>query len=135
MDITWEPAKGQFILEEAALQIGQSRAYVSGVFGMGLDPTFGPTLGISLRARDVVIQPDDMAAPDAPFDTMEFSGWSAPLYGALGIDRLIARKGEATVETAGRVDMLQAGLGIDLTLVGQGVSADDVKRLWPYVTG
>jgi hypothetical protein len=135
LDITWEPAKGQFILEEGALQIGQSKAYVSGVFGMGLDPTFGPTLGISLTAREVVIHPDDMDAPAEPFDTMEFSGWSAPLYGALGIDRLIARKGEATVETAGRIDMLQAGLGIDMKLVGQGVSADDVKRLWPYVMG
>lgn len=135
MDITWAPKDGQFILNEAALQIGKSSAYLSGVVAMGLDPVFGPTLAIALKARDVVIQPNEMAAPEAPFESMEFSGWSAPLYGALGIDRLIARKGEAVVETAGRIDMLQAGLGIDLSLVGQGVSADDVKRLWPYVMG
>ncbi len=135
MDITWAPEDGQFILNEAALQIGRSKAYISGVFAMGLDPVFGPTLGISLKARDVAIHPNEMAAPDEPFDTMEFSGWSAPLYGALGIDRLIARKGDATVETTGRIDMLQAGLGIDLALAGQGVSADDVKRLWPYIMG
>jgi hypothetical protein len=66
---------------------------------------------------------------------MEFSGWSAPLYGALGVDRFFARKGEATVETAGRMDMLQSGLGVEMTVTGQGVSADDVKRLWPYVMG
>ena len=86
-----------------------------------------------LNAKDVVVQPQDMVAPDAPFDSVEFSGWSAPLYGALGIDRLVVRKGEATVEAAGRMDMLQAGLGVDLTLAGQGVSADDAKRLWPYL--
>lgn len=135
MDITWAPEDGQFILNEAALQIGQSRAYLSGVFAMGLDPKYGPTIGLSLKARDVALQPEDMAAPQTPFDSVEFTGWSAPLYGALGIDRLIARKGDATVEGAGRFDMLQAGLGIDMTLAGQGVSADDLKRLWPYVMG
>lgn len=135
MDITWNPEAGQFTLNEAALQIGQSSAYVSGIFAMGLDPNFGPTIGISLNARDVVIHPNDMAAPAEPFETMEFSGWSAPLYGALGIDRFLARKGDATVETTGRVDMLRAGLGIDMTVAGQGVSADDLKRLWPYIMG
>lgn len=133
MNINWAPEKGQFTLEESALQIGQSSARVSGVFALGLDSKFGPTTGIALKATDVRIQPGDMEAPAEPFDSMEFSGWSAPLYGALGIDRLIARKGAATIETTGRLDMLQKGLGVDLTLAGQGVSADDVKRLWPYV--
>lgn len=135
MDITWSPSSGQFALEDAAIQIGKSSARISGIFAMGLDPAYGPTIGISLKARDVALQPNDMAAPELPFESMDFSGWSAPLYGALGIDRFIARKGDATVETAGRVDMLQAGLGIDMTVVGQGVSADDLKRLWPYVMG
>ncbi|KRA42583.1 AsmA-like C-terminal domain-containing protein [Devosia sp. Root635] len=135
LDITWVPEAGQFILDEAALQIGQSSAYISGVFAMGLDPTYGPTLGLSLHARDVVIHPNDMAPPAEPFETMDFSGWSAPLYGALGIDRFLARKGEATVETTGRIDMLRAGLGIQMTVAGQGVSADDLKRLWPYIMG
>ncbi len=133
LDIDWTPATGQFALREAALQIGESSARLSGVFAMGLDPTYGPTLGISLNARQVAVQPNDMAAPEQPFDSMAFSGWSAPLYGALGIDRLVVRKGEAMVEAAGRMDMLQAGLGVDLTLAGQGVSADDMKRLWPYL--
>lgn len=135
MDITWSPAEGQFILNDAALQIGQSSAKISGIFAMGLDPVYGPTIGISLKARDVFLHPNDMAAPEQPFDTVEFSGWSAPLYGALGIDRLQARKGDAIVETAGRIDMLRAGLGLSMTIAGQGVSADDLKRLWPYVMG
>ncbi len=135
MDITWQPDAGRFVLDDAAIQIGQSSAHISGIFAMGLDPTFGPTIGISLTARDVVLHPNDMAAPEAPFETMEFSGWSAPLYGTLGIDRFLARKGDAVVETTGRIDMLQAGLGIDMTVAGQGVSADDLKRLWPYIMG
>jgi hypothetical protein len=135
LDITWKPGSGQFVLSDAALQIGQSSARISGVFAMGLDPKFGPTIGMSIKAKDVVIHPNDMAAPAEPFETMDFSGWSAPLYGALGIDRFIARKGAATVETTGRIDMLQAGLGIDMSVAGQGVSADDLKRLWPYIMG
>ena len=135
MDITWSPAEGQFKLADAALQIGESSARVSGVFALGLDPTFGPTIGISMTMRDVFIHPNDMAAPAEPLETVEFSGWSAPLYGALGIDRLLATKGAARIETTGRIDMLQAGLGLDVTLAGQGVSADDLKRLWPYLMG
>ncbi len=133
LDIVWAPEKGQFILNEGALQIGQSTTYLSGIFAMGLDPTYGPTMGISLKARDLSLNPGDMDAQAAPLDSVDFSGWSAPLYGALGIDRVVATKGDGTVEATGRVDMLQDGLGIDLTIVGQGMSADDVKRLWPYV--
>lgn len=135
MDITWNPAKGQFILADAALQIGQSSARISGVFAMGLDPAYGPTIGISLKARDVAIHPNDMAAPEQPFESMDFYGWSAPLYGALGIDSFVARKGDAIVETRGRIDMLVDGLGLDMSVAGQGVSADDLKRLWPYIMG
>ncbi|WP_375451032.1 AsmA-like C-terminal domain-containing protein [uncultured Devosia sp.] len=135
MDITWSPAEGQFKLADAALQIGQSSAHVSGLFAMGLDPAFGPTIAISLNARDITIHPGDMDAPAEPFDTLDFSGWSAPLYGALGIDRLVATKGAARIETTGRLDMLQAGLGLDMTVAGENVGADDLKRLWPYMMG
>lgn len=132
MDIDWAPEKGQFVLQDSAIQIGKSSGRISGVFAMGLDKRFGPTMGMKLTATDVFIHPDDMEAPTAPFDTIEFSGWSAPLYGALGIDQVLARKGEGTIEAAGRFDVLQAGMGVDLTVVGQGVSADDLKRLWPF---
>lgn len=135
LDIAWNPANGQFTLADAALQIGQSSARISGVFGMGLDPKYGPTIGISFKARDVVLHPNDMAAPEQPFESMDFSGWSAPLYGAMGIDRFIARKGDATVETTGRIDMLQEGAAVDMTVVGAGISADDLKRLWPWLMG
>lgn len=135
MNIHWSPESGQFTLDPAALHVGQSSAQIAGTFALGLDATFGPTIGISLKATDVFVHPNDMAAPAEPFETMEFSGWSAPLYGALGVDRFSARKGEALVETTGRMDMLQAGLGVEMTVTGQGFSADDVKRLWPYVLG
>jgi hypothetical protein len=135
LEVAWLPASGQFVLEEGALQIGRSSARVSGIFAMGLDAAFGPTIGIALKARDVAIHPNDMDAPETPFDAVELSGWSAPLYGAVGIDRLVARKGDAMVEAAGRLDLVQSGLGVDMTLAGQGVSADDFKRLWPYVMG
>lgn len=135
MEIDWKPALGQFELADAAIQIGQSRARISGTFALGLDATFGPTIGMSIKARDVSLQPGDMEAPELPFDSMVFSGWSAPLYGALGIDRFIARKGDAIIESNGRMDMLQAGLSARLKVAGTGVSADDIKRIWPYFMG
>jgi hypothetical protein len=135
MDIDWKPDLGQFRLADSAIQIGQSKARISGIFAMGLDKTYGPTIGISLRASDVALHPNDMAAPEQPFDTMDFSGWSAPLYGAMGIDRFVAKKGDAVIETTGRMDLLQAGLGVDMTVAGKGVTADDIKRIWPYFMG
>ncbi len=135
MDIAWSPAQGQFELADAALQIGQSSAKIRGKFGMGLDPSYGPTIGITLSANDVVIAPNDMDLPVRPFTSMEFSGWSAPLYGALGIDRMLAIKGDTRIETTGRVDMLKAGLGFALTIAGEDITADDLKRLWPSLTG
>ncbi|MBJ3784491.1 AsmA-like C-terminal domain-containing protein [Devosia sediminis] len=135
LEVTWDPSLGQFSMKEGALRIGQSSALVSGTFVLGLDTTYGPTIGMSISARDVAIHPNDMEAPEAPFDTVEFSGWSTPLYGAMGIDRLIARRGDAVVETAGRMNLLQSGIGLDMTIAGQGVTADDFKRLWPYIMG
>ncbi|KKB83684.1 hypothetical protein VW29_13350 [Devosia limi DSM 17137] len=135
MDIAWSPSEGKFTLADAALQVGQSTARVSGIFAMGLDELYGPTMGISIEASDVYLHPNDMQAPAEPFDEISFSGWSAPLYGALGIDRMRATKGAAIVESKGRVDMLRAGLGFDVSVAGKGVSADDLKRLWPYVMG
>lgn len=135
MEIEWKPDPGQFVLADSAIQIGQSAARISGIFAMGLDETYGPTIGISLRATEVALHPNDMAAPEEPFDTMDFSGWSAPLYGAVGIDRFVAKKGEAVIESTGRMDLLQAGLGVDMTVAGKGVSADDIKRIWPYIMG
>ncbi|UYO00244.1 MAG: AsmA-like C-terminal domain-containing protein [Devosia sp.] len=133
LDISWEPSTGRFTMAEGALQIGNSRARVSGVFALGLDPAFGPVIGMSMKARDVYLQPNDLPPAETPFDSVEFSGWSAPLYGALGIDRFVASKPGAVVETRGRLDLLQSGLGVDMTVAGQGITADDFKRLWPYV--
>ncbi|WDR04231.1 AsmA-like C-terminal domain-containing protein [Devosia algicola] len=135
MDIDWSPADARFSLGESSLQVGNSAARVAGVFVMGLDKTFGPTLGIALHASDVAIQPPDMEAPAKPFTSVDFSGWSAPLYGAVGIDRLLAVKDDSRIETTGRVDMLRAGLGLQLTIAGEQVSADDLKRVWPSLTG
>lgn len=135
MEIDWSPETGQFELADSAIQIGQSDARISGTFAMGLDATYGPTIGMSIKATDVTLHPNDMAAPELPFETMDFSGWSAPLYGALGIDRFVARKGDAIIESKGRMDMLQAGLSAKISVAGKGVSADDIKRIWPYFMG
>lgn len=135
MEIQWLPEKGQFVLADSAIHIGQSSARIAGTFALGLDAAFGPIIGMSLRATDVRLHPNDLGPPEHPFETMDFSGWSAPLYGAVGIDRFVARRDDTLVESTGRIDMLRDGMGLDMTIAGKAVSADDLKRLWPYVMG
>lgn len=135
MEIAWNPTLGQFRLADSAIQVGQSKARLSGIFAMGLDASYGPTIGMSVRATEVAIHPNDMPAPTAPFETIDFAGWSAPLYGALGIDRFVARRGDAVLETNGRINLLTTGMGVEMTVAGEGLTADDVKRIWPYIMG
>ena len=131
-EIQWAPETGQFTMKNAELKIGKSSATLSGIFVLGLDEQYGPTVGMSVTATDVNLVPNDLGSPASPFDQVVFSGWSAPLYGALGIDDLVASKPGEKVVTKGRVDMLRKGLGFDMHVTGAGVTADDLKRLWPY---
>lgn len=133
MKIEWDPDGGQFTLDGAELRIGRSSAHLGGLFKLGFDKAYGPTVGMSITARNVSLHPNDMAAPETPFTQMEFTGWSAPLYGALGIDQMVASKPGARLATTGRIDMVRGDLGFDLTVGGEGVTADDLKRLWPYL--
>lgn len=131
-DVVWSPDKSQFSIDGVQVKVGQSSATLSGIFALGLDRMFGPTVGISMTATDVHVNPGDLATQATPFSEIEFHGWSAPLYGAVGVDRLVASKPGVNVVAKGRLDMLRKGLGIDLTVSGAGASADDLKRLWPY---
>ena len=70
--------------------------------------------------------------PDTPFSSLTFSGWSAPLYGATGIDQLELKTADGgQIAATGRVDMIRKGAGFQMTIAGDGVSADDLKRVWP----
>jgi hypothetical protein len=131
-EINWAPASGQFTLKDSEIKIGDSTADLAGIFVLGLDEHYGPTVGMSITAKDVDLRPGDLAPPASPFDMISFSGWSAPLYGAVGIDQVEATKPGVKLTSKGRIDMLRKGLGFDLQVSGIGVSADDLKRLWPY---
>lgn len=131
-DIAWAPDSGRFTLAESELAIGKSSARISGEFVLGLDDVYGPTVGISMTARQLLLQPEDMPAPRTPFDEVSFSGWSAPLYGAIGIDRMVARKPGVEIRAKGRLDMVRKGIGVNLEVGGEGASADDLKRIWPF---
>jgi len=131
MEIQWDPAKGQFTMEDSQITVGNSTGSMSGVFVLGMDPSYGPTVGISMKARDVYIE-SEAGLPKEPFSEISFQGWSAPLYGAMGIDQFEAKKADGSqLASKGRIDMLRRGLGFDLTVAGDGISADDLKRLWP----
>jgi hypothetical protein len=133
IEVHWLPQDGTFNMAESSLNLGVTSAKVSGVFKLGLDDLYGPTVAISMTMRDVRIQPADLAGSEQPFDTISFKGWSAPLYGAVGIDQAIMSKPNgARIESKGRIDMLRKGMGFDMAIAGSNITADDIKRLWPY---
>ncbi|MBJ6987036.1 hypothetical protein [Devosia sp. MC521] len=133
-DVVWKPSEGRFVLQEGTIQVGDTTASVYGVIALGLDKQFGSTTGIALSARNVFINPSDLPKMEQPFDRIDFYGWSAGLYGAVGIDQLTVSKGDGQLSLSGRADMLQSGTGIDLSLTGHDFSVEDMTRLWPYIT-
>lgn len=132
-DVKWTPHEARFNFVDVAASIGQSRGVMSGDLVLGFDQLFGPTVGLSIRASDVWLHPDDLDAPEEPFELFTFEGWTAPLYGAIGIDRMVGAKEGVSVVMQGRLDTVREGIGLDVTISGRGASADDVKRLWPYL--
>ncbi|WP_374623232.1 hypothetical protein [Devosia sp.] len=130
-EVRWDPALGQFTMEETQVSVGNNTAYVKGVFRLGLDTQYGPTVSISLTGRDISLA-SDLGPPTEPFTEMSLAAWSAPLYGATGIDQFEIRKADGSqIAARGRVDMLLDGAGFDMTIAGDGISADDLKRVWP----
>ena len=94
IEVNWAPKTGTFTMNDATIDIGKSSAKMSGVFVLGLDDLYGPTVGISMTGHDVVIAPGDPDVPAGGFDSISFKGWSAPIYGALGIDEAVMIRGE-----------------------------------------
>ena len=131
--VDWYPDQSLFSIADVEVGVGQSRGTIGGDIVMGFDEQFGPTLGMSLRGRDLWLHPDDLDAPSEPFEEVHYEGWSAPLYGAVGIDRMVVAKDDVSVVMQGRLDMVREGVGLDVSLSGRGASADDIKRLWPYL--
>ncbi|MDC9824553.1 AsmA-like C-terminal region-containing protein [Devosia sp. ZB163] len=130
-EVKWEPAIGQFTMDETQVSVAGSTGYVSGVFKLGLDPLYGPTVGMKVAARDVAIH-NELGAPAEPFSEVNFQGWSAPLYGATGIDQFEAKKADGSrLVSTGRIDMVRRGTGFEMNIAGDGLTADDLKRLWP----
>ena len=129
----WTPREARFSFADVDAAIGQSRGQVSGDLVLGFDQLFGPTVGLSIRASDVWLHPDDLDAPQEPFELFSFEGWTAPLYGAIGIDRMVGARENVSVVMQGRVDTVREGIGLDVTISGRGASSDDLKRLWPYL--
>lgn len=129
--VRWEPAIGQFTMADTRISVAESTGIVSGVFKLGLDQLYGPIVGISISAKDVSIH-NETGPPEQPFSDVTFQGWSAPLYGATGIDQFEARKADGSQLVAtGRIDMVRRGTGFDLKVAGDGLSADDIARVWP----
>jgi hypothetical protein len=130
-EVVWDPSIGQFTMGEMQVSVAGSTGYVSGVFKLGLDPLYGPIVGMKVAARDVSIS-NELGAPEAPFSEVNFQGWSAPLYGATGIDQFEAKKADGSqLVSTGRIDMVRRGTGFEMNIAGEGLSADDLKRLWP----
>jgi hypothetical protein len=130
-EVRWDPIAGQFTMGDTTVNVGGNTAIVSGTFVLGLDTQYGPIVSIALTGRDISIS-SDLGPPKEPFSEMDLAAWSAPLYGAMGIDNFQIRKADGSAIAAqGRVDMLLDGIGFKMDIVGDGISADDLKRVWP----
>lgn len=131
LEIDWKPDTGTFTMKEGTMNVGGTTFKVGGVFVLGYDELYGPTVGISMTGRDVDV-PDESGTPHRLFDSLSFGGWSAPLYGAVGIDQVVlARADGARLESRGRIDMVRKGIGLDMSVAGTGFTADDLKHMWP----
>lgn len=129
--VDWDPASGQFTMNETQVSVGNNSAYVKGVFRMGLDAQFGPTINIAMTGRDISIG-SDLGPPEVPFSSMSFNGWAAPLYGATGVEQFeISKPDGAQIAATGRIDMLRKGAGFQMTVAGDGITAEDLRRVWP----
>ncbi len=135
VEISWNAKEATFNMSRMRFQAGNSYADISGVFVMGLDENFGPTMRMSTSLTNIYLHPGDLGPPEEPIEQLQFIGWSAPLYGALGIESLAATSGELKLVTSGRMDMLQSGLAVNMNVAIEGATADDLKRMWPYFLG
>ncbi len=130
-EVRWDPVAGQFTMDDMTVNVGGNTAIVRGTFVLGLDTQYGPIVSIALTGRDISLA-SDMGPPEEPFSEMELVAWSAPLYGAMGIDNFEIRKPDgAAIAAQGRIDMLLDGIGFKMDVAGDGISADDLKRVWP----
>jgi len=132
LNALWFPKEAKFTIEKTKFLVGKSYATAGGEFFLGFDESFGPTLSMVIKASDVNIHINNLKAQKHLFDQINFSGWVAPLYGAIGIDQIIVKKPDALLWAKGRADLLQKGMGINIEIGGEGSSVDDLKRLWPY---
>jgi len=130
-EVRWDPVAGQFTMADTTVTVGTNSAVVGGTFVMGLDPQYGPIVSIAVTGHDISLT-SDLGPPEKPFSEMSLTAWSAPLYGATGIDDFQIKKEDGSVIAAkGRIDMLLDGIGFKMDVAGDGVSADDLKRVWP----
>jgi hypothetical protein len=135
MEIDWKPETGTFTMNEASVSVGSTTFKMGGVFVLGYDDLYGPTVGIAMTGSDVEVT-DESGVRAKIFDTLSFNGWSAPLYGAVGIDQVVlARADGARIESRGRIDMVRKGIGLDMSVAGTGFTAADIKRTWPPIAG
>src|SRR6218665_3230967 len=118
-------------MDDTTVNVGGNPAIVNGTFVLGLDTQYGPIVSIALTGRDISIA-SDLGPPEEPFKEMNLVAWSAPLYGAMGIDNFQIKKADGSAIAAqGRIDMLLDGIGFKMDVAGDGISADDLKRVWP----
>lgn len=130
-EVRWDPVAGQFAMGDMTVNVGGNTAVIGGTFVLGLDTQYGPIVSISLTGKDISLA-SDLGPPESPFDEMSLVAWSAPLYGAMGIDDFQIKKDDGSVIAAkGRIDMLLDGIGFKMDIAGDGISADDLKRVWP----
>ncbi|RYI00240.1 MAG: hypothetical protein EON48_17775, partial [Acetobacteraceae bacterium] len=94
-EVKWDPVAGQFTMADTTVTVGTNSAVVGGTFVLGLDPQYGPIVSIAVTGRDISLT-SDLGPPEKPFSEMSLNAWSAPLYGATGIDDFQIKKDDGS---------------------------------------
>ncbi len=131
-EVVWDPSIGQFTMGEMQVSIAGSTGYVSGVFKLGLDPLYGPIVGMKVAARDVAIANEHGHAGRrrSPRSTSR-AGRRRSMARRASTSSRPKRPTAASWCRPGRIDMVRRGTGFEMNIAGDGLSADDLKRLWP----
>ena len=72
MEIDWQPDTGTFTMKEATMNVGGATFKLGGVFVLGYDELYGPTVAISLSGRDIEVPDAGTGEVARIFDTLSF---------------------------------------------------------------
>lgn len=130
LKLDWQRGEVGLTIVPSNIQIGQARANVSGL--LDLDTSLiNPGLGISLEARNVRVDPTDMAPSDRAFQQLLVRGRYGFAQKRLTVDNINLFDRTQLLSGRGEIEFSPQGAAMSGDLEAQGATLDQTLRLWP----